>query len=269
MRAWLLTRARAGGDVRPTVDGRAASAVERLARAGCVAADEEAALLLVDEPDDGLLERRVQRREAGEPIAWIVGGCWFCGRWVLVSTGVYVPRPQTEDLARRAASLLPVGGRALDVCCGSGAIAAHLSAEVPGATVAAFDIDPVAVRCAQLNGVAAVVADVGRLPAADGSVDLITAVAPYVPTPELAFLPADVIRYEPRQALDGGPDGLDVVRALIPEAARALRPGGHLLLELGGTQEIDLASTLRSAGFSTVDRWLDDDGDLRGLTAHL
>src|SRR4051794_27941229 len=125
MRTWLLTRARTGGDVRPTVDGRAASAVERLARAGCVAAEDEAALLLADEPDDATLDDRLARRERGEPIAWIVGGSWFCGRWVRVSKGVYVPRPQTEELARRAAGLLPVGGRALDACCGSGAIAAH------------------------------------------------------------------------------------------------------------------------------------------------
>src|SRR3954462_8806679 len=112
MRSWLLTRAGGparipageGDDVRATGDERAASVVERLGVAGCVAADEEAAQLLADHPDDSELEARIVRREGGEPIAWIVGGTWFCGRWVRVDAGVYVPRPQTEDLARRAAA---------------------------------------------------------------------------------------------------------------------------------------------------------------------
>jgi release factor glutamine methyltransferase len=232
-----------------------------------VAAEEEAALLLADDPDDHLLEQRLRRREDGEPIAWIIGETWFCGCRVQVVPGVYVPRPQTEELARRAAARLPADGRALDACCGSGAIAAHLAAERPGAVVLGADRDPLAVRNARSNGVVAVVADAGRLPVADASLDVVVAVAPYVPTTELAFLPSDVTRHEPRGALDGGADGLDIVRALVADAARALHPGGTLLLELGGSQDRHLAGPLDAAGFTDVEPWPDEDGDLRGLSA--
>jgi len=93
---------------------------ERLAAAGCVAAAEEAAELVAGAPDRTTLERWIGRREAGEPPAWILGTTTFCGRPWRVLTGVYVPRPQTEDLARRAAALLPGRGRAVDLCTGAG-----------------------------------------------------------------------------------------------------------------------------------------------------
>ena len=97
--------------------------------------------------------------------------------------------------------------------------------------------------------------------------DVVTAVAPYVPTDELAFLPADVTRYEPLHALDGGGDGLTLVRRVIADAARLLRSGGWLLLELGGAQDAALAVELAAHGFADVSQWADDDDDLRGLAA--
>jgi release factor glutamine methyltransferase len=97
--------------------------------------------------------------------------------------------------------------------------------------------------------------------------DLVTAVAPYVPTGELRLLPADVQRYEPRLALDGGTDGLDLVRRAIAAARRLLRPGGWLLVEVGGTQDKVLAPTLAEAAFDLVTHWWDDDGDLRGIAS--
>ncbi|MEY2435332.1 MAG: release factor glutamine methyltransferase, partial [Acidimicrobiaceae bacterium] len=95
--------------------------------------------------------------------------------------------------------------------------------------------------------------------------DLVTAVAPYVPAGELRLLPADVQRYEPRLALDGGADGLDLVRRVVAAAQRLLRPGGWLLVEVGGEQDEALSQALEAAGFDRITPWRDSDGDLRGL----
>jgi release factor glutamine methyltransferase len=238
----------------------------RLRAAGCVAAEEEAEELLAVASGDDALEPLLRRREQGEPLAWITGRTTFCGRVLAVAPGVYVPRPHTEDLARRAAAVLPRGGRAADLCTGAGAIAAHLLAAVPTAVVLAVDSDPAAVACARSNGVDAVE---GRLEDAlgpAGSFDVVTAVPPYVPTDELRLLPADVQRYEPGVALDGGADGLDLVRRVVVAAARLLHAGGWLLVEVGGTQDEALAPVLVAAGFDQLTTWRDVDGDLRGLS---
>jgi release factor glutamine methyltransferase len=243
------------------------SLAARLAAAGCVASDDEARELLRDAPDDDTLDARVRRREAGEPLAWIVGRSEFAGLRVHVTRGVYVPRRQTEELARRAAELLPARGVAIDLCTGSGAVAAWIKHAVPDASVVGVDIDPVAVACAARNRVRAVVGDLAAPFHAAGAIDVVTAVAPYVPTADRALLPSDVQRYEPVQALDGGDDGLCVVRRIVEEAAGLLRAGGHLLLELGGDQDAALAPDVASRGFTDVATWHDDDGDLRGLVA--
>jgi release factor glutamine methyltransferase len=94
-------------------------------------------------------------------------------------------------------------------------------------------------------------------------------VTPYVPTSELHLLPADVQRYEPRVALDGGRDGLDVVRRAIQDAGRLLRPDGWFLTEIGGDQEEPAGRALAAAGFGPAGAWRDADGDLRGLGAQL
>jgi release factor glutamine methyltransferase len=180
-----------------------------------------------------------------------------------------VPRPQTEELARHAGLLLADGGRhAADLCTGAGAVAAHLAAEVPGASVVGVDIDPIAVACARRNGVLALCGDLGA-PLRTATFDVVTAVAPYVPTGDLRLLPADVQRHEPRAALDGGPDGLDTMRRVVREAARLLRPGGWLLTELGGDQDRALEPTLTASGFSSTKTWSDEEGELRGLATRL
>ena len=97
--------------------------------------------------------------------------------------------------------------------------------------------------------------------------DVVTAVAPYVPTGDMRLLPADVQRHEPRVALDGGGDGLDLVRRVVGAASRLLRPGGWLVLELGGDQDAKLAPSLEAHGFGETESWRDDDGDLRGIAA--
>jgi release factor glutamine methyltransferase len=246
-------------------DPRRATVVSRLEAAGCVAAGEEADEMLAAAPDGATLAGWLGRRERGEPLAWITGTVRFCGRAVRVDPGVYVPRAQTEDLARRAAALLPPGGRAVDLCTGSGAVAAHLRAAVPTAAVVGVDLDPRAATCARRNGVPAVAADLAAGLRAGLGADLVTAVAPYVPTDGLRLLPADVQRYEPRRALDGGPDGLDLVRRVVGAAAGLLRPGGWLLVELGGDQDAALAPALRTASFGEAAPWRDEDGDLRGV----
>lgn len=241
--------------------------VDRLEAAGCVAASEEAGELVAAAPDDHTLETWVRRRERGEPLAWITGVARFCGLPLRVDPGVYVPRLQSEELARRASALLAArGARAVDLCTGAGAIAAHLMAEAPGATVIGVDIDPRAAICARRNGVLTLLGDLDR-PLRAEAFDVVTAVPPYVPTGELRLLPADVQRLEPRVALDGGEDGLGPARRIVASAGRLLRAGGWLLVELGGEQDQALSPTLSAAGFDRATPWFDEDGDLRGLAA--
>lgn len=238
----------------------------QLALAGCVAADEEADELAAAAPDAATLEAFVARRARGEPLAWITGRLRFCGEVVRVERSVYVPRLQTEELARRAAALLPARGRAADLCTGTGAVAAHLRRVVPGASVVATDVDPGAAACARRNGVAVVVTDLGAGLRGE-AFDVVTAVTPYVPTDAIGLLPADVQRYEPRTALDGGADGLEVIRRLVGDAARLLVPHGWLLTEIGGEQDEAVGPVLEEAGFGLPAFWHDEDGDLRGVAA--
>ncbi|HET6810403.1 MAG TPA: HemK/PrmC family methyltransferase [Acidimicrobiales bacterium] len=231
-----------------------------------MAAEEEAGELSAAAADDATLEAMVRRRESGVPLAWITGTIRFCGRPVAVDPGVYVPRLQSEVLARRAATLLADSSRrrAADLCTGTGAVAAHLLASVPGADVVGVDVDMAAVRCARRNRVPAVCADMGG-PLRAASFDVVTAVAPYVPAAEIGFLPADARDHEPRRALDGGADGLGVVRRAVDAAARLLGPGGWLLVEIGGRQDELLGPEMAERGFSAISTWRDEDGDLRGL----
>jgi release factor glutamine methyltransferase len=244
-----------------------AAVVARLAAAGCVAPEAEADELVGASRDAASLERAIGRRVDGEPLEWIVGSFVFCGSRRRIEPGVYVPRSQTEELARRAAARLPTHGCALDLCCGSGAIAAHLADAAPSTVVVGIDLDPVAVRCARGNGVMAVRGDVATPIRTSARFDVITAVAPYVPTDAIAYLPTDVRSHEPRLALDGGAEGLDVVHRVVVAAAALLRRGGVLLVELGGEQDEWLAPVLDLNGFADVHTWRDEDGDLRGLSA--
>jgi len=241
-----------------------------LAAAGCVAPSAEAAELLRASADGaGAVDGLVARRVRGEPLAWITGGVDFCGIRIRVDAGVYVPRPHTEPLARLAAASLPDDGAAVDLCTGSGALAVVMSRAHPNATVLATDRDPVAVACARRNGVAALSGDLDApLPTAlEGRVHVLTAVVPYVPTDQLRLLPRDVVAFEPRDALDGGPSGTDLLERVVRLSPRWLRPGGHLLLELGGDQAGALAPTLSAVGLSTVRVLHDRDGDVRGIVA--
>ena len=241
-----------------------------LAAGGSVDPAAEAdALLEASNAGVGPLEELLARRLAGEPLAWIIGWVRFCDARVRVDPGVFVPRPQTEALARRAVALLPADGIAVDLCAGSGAIAVVLGAARPRATVIATDVDPAAVACARRNGVEALLGDLDEPlpPALRGRVDVVTAVVPYVPTEELHLLPRDVLAHEPRRALDGGPRGTVVLERAARAAARWLRPGGSVLLELGGEQADELSTTMADAGLSAIRVHRDEEGRDRAIEA--
>lgn len=193
----------------------------------------------------------------------------FCGCSVGVASGVYVPRWQSQPLAERAVELLPDKGRAIDIGTGSGAIACVLLARRPEASVLGTERDPKAAECARTNGVSVVEGDLfeGVPTSWRGSVDVIVSVLPYVPTGEIEYLPRDVRDFEPTGALDGGVDGLAVVRRAVAEARQWLRPGGSLLLEIGGDQPGILIPVLEAAQFGSIRVIADEDGDPRGLEA--
>jgi len=139
----------------------------------------------------------------------------------------------------------------------------------PSASVLGTESDPTAVESARTNGVTVVVGDLfeGVPTSWRRSVDVIVGVLPYVPTDEIEYLPRDVRDFEPTGALDGGVDGLVVVRRAVTEARDWLRPGGYLLLEVGGDQPTTLTPILEAAQFGSIRVISDEDGDPRGIEA--
>jgi release factor glutamine methyltransferase len=249
-----------------------ASITEALVQAGCVAASEEAEeLIQAAAGDSDLLADLVARRTTGEPIAYLTGEVLFCGLSLFVAPGVYVPRWQTEPMARRAATRLPRAGVGVDLCTGVGAIAAVLASAVPTARVMATDLDGNAVLCARRNGIDCLEGFLDDpLPASlEHAVDVMTAVVPYVPTNSLPFLPRDVQAFEPRLALDGGMDGTDLLAEVARRSPRWLRQHGWLLLELGGDQAGPIGELLHEVGFHRLEVMADEDGDPRAICAQL
>ncbi|MFI5540243.1 putative protein N(5)-glutamine methyltransferase [Nocardia sp. NPDC051900] len=219
--------------------------VARLRAAGCVFAEDEARLLTAAAAETGVpLESLVARRVTGSPLEHLLGWAEFHGLRVAVSSGVFVPRQRTAFLVDLAVELIrdrtghPV---VVDLCCGSGALglaAARAAADAGRAiTLAAADIDPVAVACARRNltplGAPVYEGDLFEpLPEElRGCVDVLLCNTPYVPSEMIARMPPEARDHEPRTALDGGPDGLDVFRRVAADAAEWLAPGGHLLVE--------------------------------------
>jgi release factor glutamine methyltransferase len=258
------------------VDADLTSTTRTLAAAGCIAPEEEAAELIATAgPSGEVLAALLERRVAGEPLPWLTGRIGFCGIDLVVEPGSYVPRWQTEPLARRAAELLPAAGTAVDLCTGIGAIAAVLAAADSTARVLATEADQAAAECARRNGSSGGVdVFVGNLDDplpgdVAGTVDVVTAVVPYVPSEELHLLPRDVREHEPRAALDGGPEGTALLLEVIARSPRLLRPGGALLLELGGGQPALVAPAFREHGFGETEVLRDEEGDPRGIVARL
>ncbi len=248
-----------------------ASLTRTLERAGCVAAQEEAAELILVAHHEAELRQMRERRLSGEPLAWVTGRASFCGLELAVEPGVYVPRWQSEPLARRAAQLLPERGVAVDLCTGSGALAAVMQANRPAALVVATEIDATAADCARHNGITVYQGDLdlplpGRL---TWRVDVMTGILPYVPADVMHLLPRDVRQFEPRLALDGGTGGLTLLTRAVQRSPYWLKTGGWLLVEVGDDQISPVTGLMGEAGFDTITVIEDDDGDPRGLCARL
>ena len=234
--------------------------VSRLRAAGCVFAEDEARLLTgaARTPDE--LEAMVARRVSGLPLEHVVGWAEFCGLRITVTPGVFVPRWRTEFLVARAVALARPGDVIADVCCGAGAIGIAVAAATERAELHAADIDPAAVGCARQN-IAALLGPRGHAYQGDlyeplpgelrGQVAILVANVPYVPTGEIGLLPPEARAHEPRAALDGGPDGLDVLRRVTAGAPSWLAPGGHLLIETSERQAPAAQAAFTASGLTT------------------
>jgi release factor glutamine methyltransferase len=270
-----------------------AAVVARLRNAGCVFAEDEAALLLSAARTPAELDALVGRRAAGEPLEQVVGWAEFAGLRILVDRGVFVPRRRSEFLVAVAIGL--AGGRMdggpevpliIDLCCGTGALGLAVATGLAGrAELHAADLDPAAVACARRNVEPSARGDGGRphpggqppmtgvrgrvyvgdlfgaLPGGlRGRADILICNAPYVPSGDIAFLPAEARDHEPLVALDGGLDGLAVLRRAASDAPGWLAPGGALLVETSDRQAPEMAAAMAAAGLSPAIRTDEDWG---------
>ena len=233
--------------------------VAQLRAAGCVFAEEEARLLQEAADDDQQLRVLVDRRTSGEPLEYVLGWAEFCGLRIQVDPGVFRPRPRTEFLVEHAVRLVRLRASPLvvvDLCCGSGALGVAFATRLPRAELHATDVDPMAVACARRNvepvGGHVHLGDLFAALPVDlrGRVDVLLANVPYVPTGDLELMPAEARLHEPAGTLDGGADGLDVLRRVAAEAPRWLVPGGHLLTEASARQASGATGVLSSAGLA-------------------
>jgi release factor glutamine methyltransferase len=203
----------------------------------------------------------IARRAAGEPTQYLTGRREFYGRPFAVDPRVLIPRPETELLVEAVMQAVPKDHalRILDLCTGTGCVGITLALERPAARVVATEISPGAAEVARANATALGAADrfevrVGDLFApveGEAPFDVVVANPPYVPTAEMATLSAEV-RKEPAGALDGGDDGLDLIRRIVAGAPRCLVPGGLLALEIGDRQGPAVHSLLEGAGYGSV-----------------
>ncbi|MEJ8278471.1 putative protein N(5)-glutamine methyltransferase [Pseudonocardia spirodelae] len=241
--------------------------VARLRAAGCVFAEDEAALLRAAAADGADREELVRRRVAGEPLEHVLGWVGFDGLTVRVAPGVFVPRRRSEALVHAAVAALRETAPAaapvvVDLCCGCGALGLAVTrraAAGPATAVElhAADADPVATACAARNLEGTGTVHTGDLFAAlparlRGRVDLLVANTPYVPSGAIAAMPPEARDHEPHRALDGGPDGLDPARRVAAGAGEWLAPGGTLLIETGTAQAPVLAEVFAAHGLTAA-----------------
>lgn len=234
----------------------AGAVVAALRAAGCVFAEDEAALLLAGADDPTGLAAALARRVAGEPLEHVLGWAQFHGLRIQVGPGVFVPRRRTEALAGEAIARTSRGSVVVDLCCGSGAVGAAVAAAVPGIELHAADVDPAAVGWARRNlpGGHVHTGDLfAALPAGlRGRIGVLVANAPYVPTTAIALMPPEARDHEPAVALDGGDDGLAVLRRVIAGAPQWLAPCGAVLFETGTHQVAAATEAVRAAGLTPV-----------------
>lgn len=232
------------------------SIVARLRAAGCVYAEDEAQLLIAAARTSDELDVMVDRRAGGFPLEHVLGWAEFCDMRISVEPGVFVPRRRTELLVREAATLARPHPILVDLCCGSGAVGAVLTAHADGVELHAVDIDGAAVRCARRNlapaGGRVYEGDLyAPLPATlRGRVDVVVASPPYVPSGHIRFLPAEARLYEPRVTLEGGDDGLDIVRRVFVGAPSWMAPGGHVMVETSEGQVPQVVEVVAHAGLT-------------------
>ncbi|MEV3971511.1 putative protein N(5)-glutamine methyltransferase [Streptomyces sp. NPDC050698] len=233
------------------------SVVAALRAAGCVFAEDEAQVILTTARTPAEAAAMVERRAAGLPLELVVGWAEFRSLRIRVTPGVFVPRRRTEFLVEQALERAPDATVVVDLCCGSGAVGAALAAALGRVELHAADIDPAAVRCARGN----IAAAGGRvhqgdlfeaLPAAlRGRVGILAANVPYVPSDEIGLLPLEARDHEPLVALDGGTDGLDVLRRVAVGAPHWLAPGGCVLVETSRHQAPAAVDAFARNGLTT------------------
>ena len=229
----------------------------------------------------GVVESMTQRRLAGEPVAYITGSWEFYGVELDVTRDVLIPRPDTEVLVKAAVTLFSGRNgrpRILDLCAGSGCIGCALAVQMPGAKIILADNDLKALAvCRQNvaknrleNRVLCVEADATKKPPMlMGKFDLLVCNAPYIPTAEIETLDSSVKDYEPTAALDGGADGLDIIRAVLKLWRSVLKEKGVMMLEIGEGQAQTVMELMKAAGFAGVRALQDTAGTERVIVGHL
>lgn len=237
--------------------------VARLRAAGCVFAEDEARLIGETARSPAEAETMIVRRVAGEPLEHVLGWAEFAGLRVEVGPGVFVPRHRSELLVDLARRWVRPGSVVVDLCCGTGALGLAVVRGLDGVELHAADVDPAAVACARRN-----VEPAGRVHQGDlyaalpvglrGRVDVLLASPPYVPTAAIALMPPEARDHEPRTALDGGGDGLDLVRRIAAGAPAWLSTGGVVLLELSAAQAAAAVDAVKDAGLAAEEHHDDD-----------
>lgn len=221
-------------------------------------AEDEARLLIEAATSEAELAALVGRRAEGTPLEHLLGWAGFHGDRVTLAPGVFVPRRRSEFLVDRAAAVAPPAPIVVDLCCGSGALGAALARVLGNVRLFAADIDPAAADCARRNiaefGGSAYHGDLYAPlpPSLRGTVDVVLANVPYVPSGEVGLLPREAREHEPPRALDGGPDGLDLLRRVAAEAPEWLAPGGHLFFETSESQAPLAVAALTRAGLTAT-----------------
>lgn len=230
----------------------------------------------LDDEQEKTIQRILMKRQSGYPLQYILGKWSFMGEDYFVDEGVLIPRDDTEVAVRAAEELLKssAAARIIDLCSGSGIIAVTLQRRFADAQVHAVELSDRAMYFLEKNvsqlapEVKVHRGDVFELyrEFEDGYFDLIISNPPYIPTAELDGLQREV-RYEPRQALDGGSDGTDFYIEIIDLWAKKLRPGGVLVFELGEGQFEPVKNHLQSSGFHSIKGYKDLGGTVRAVTA--
>jgi release factor glutamine methyltransferase len=216
----------------------------------------------------------VKRRGAREPVAYLVGFREFFSLRFEVGPGVFIPRPETETLVLESLEILKSTAsppQVLDLCCGSGAIGVSIAVNAPSTSVTSIDQNDAPVEFTKKNAARHGVADrVSVLQgdlfsplSTDSRFDVIACNPPYVTTAEIERLDVDVKSYEPHAALDGGPDGLDILRRVAAESSRRLKPAGWILFELSPEQGDAAQQILREVGLQSVASVKDLSGSVR------